>query len=335
MTPILKKYWFILALFVAVALAFQFPEWGQRGGKLHSETTTEFGIILVFLIQGWLLPTEVLARCVFNWKVHLFIQLFVFLVFPLLALGGDNLWGPVLPQNLRTGFFFLAVLPTTITSAVIYTSQAGGNTATALANTTISNLAGVVITPLWMTLLVSSAGTTTGDLGPVFWKLTKLILIPSFFGQIGHLFCKSALPYIRTPGQYLNQSIIIFIVFAAFSNSVAGGVWKGQGADIVVTTSFICLVLYAVGNGLSLWSSRVLGFSVEDRPAIFYCSTQKTLAAAVPLGTSLFGSDPAFGIILLPVMIYHPIQLILGAFLFSRFRKQAEPGGQVQKNPAA
>ncbi|MCB1122527.1 MAG: bile acid:sodium symporter, partial [Verrucomicrobiae bacterium] len=261
MTPILKKYWFILALFVAVALAFQFPEWGQRGGKLHSETTTEFGIILVFLIQGWLLPTEVLARCVFNWKVHLFIQLFVFLVFPLLALGGDNLWGPVLPQNLRTGFFFLAVLPTTITSAVIYTSQAGGNTATALANTTISNLAGVVITPLWMTLLVSSADTTTGDLGPVFWKLTKLILIPSFFGQIGHLFCKSALPYIRTPGQYLNQSIIIFIVFAAFSNSVAGGVWKGLGADIVVTTSFICLVLYAVGNGLSLWSSRVLGFS--------------------------------------------------------------------------
>jgi solute carrier family 10 (sodium/bile acid cotransporter), member 7 len=324
MTSLLKKNWFVLGIFLAVVLAFQIPEWGAKGGRLHSEITTELGILMVFFFQGWMLPSEILLKSLIRWRIHLYIQLFIFAVFPLLVIGGNFLWGPHVPDALRTGLFFLGVLPTTITSAVIYTSQSGGNTAIALANTTISNLAGVVLAPLWIIFLVSSGGDAMGDLGAVFLKLSKLILLPFFLGQIAHLFWKSVLPRIKKPAQYLNQAVILFIVFAAFSNSMMGGVWNGQGPTILLSTILICLFLFVLVYFLNAWGNRFFQFSMEDRPAIYYCSTQKTLATAVPLGISLFGTDPAFGIILLPVMVYHLIQLFVGAFFFQRFRDQIE-----------
>jgi sodium/bile acid cotransporter 7 len=134
---------------------------------------------------------------------------------------------------------------------------------------------------------------------------------------------------IKAPVGYLNQGIIIFIVFAAFSNSVVGGVWKGQGASLVVLTIIISLIIFLVVLIVCLSGVHILRFAIEDQPAIFFCSTQKTLAAAVPLGISLFGSDPTFGVILLPAIIYHPIQLIFGAFFFGRFRKQIIASEQI------
>ena len=314
MINLIKKQWFVIGIFAAVLLAFQFPEFGSDGGPLHPEWTVNLGIILVFFIQGWLLPTEVLARGMLRMRAHLFTQFFIFLLFPLVVVMGDLLWGDYMSNPLRYGFFFLGALPTTITSAIIYTAQAGGGVPVSLINTTVSNVAGIIITPVWMLLLARAGSGEMGDLGGVLLKLTKLILVPLVVGQLCHMVWKDLVEKIKGAAGYFNQLVIIFIVLVVFSNSVVGGAWEGQGQGIVLLTLGICFVLFLFLTGLCALLLFLTKFPREEQVAVYFCSTQKTLAAGIPLGISLFGTDPAFGVILLPVMLFHPVQLIFGAF---------------------
>ena len=321
MRAFLKKQWLLLGLLSAVCLAFVFPEWGATGGYLRSELTTKIGIVLIFFFQGWMLPTEVLKRSFLRWKAHLFTQIFIFLVFPLVIISGDLVWGPYLSQPLRVGFYLLAALPTTISSAIEFTSQAKGNTAVSLFNTTVANVIGVVITPLWMTLLVQADMSEMAGLGTVVVKLSKLIILPLLVGQVVHVLFKGSLEKIRPYVGHFSQLVIVFIVFAAFANSVVGGACDGQSLSLIFLTTLICLFLFLVISIVCLLLLHSLKFEQSDRAAVFFCGTQKTLATGIPLGVSLLGADPAFGIILLPLMIYHPIQLLLGAVFIPRFQK--------------
>lgn len=323
MRGFLKRQWLLLGLLAAVGLAFIIPDWGAAGGYLHSEVTTKVGIVLIFFLQGWMLPTEVLTKSVLRWKVHLFTQVFIFGVFPLIIIGGDFFWGPYISEPLRVGFFLLAVLPTTISSAIVFTSQANGSTAVSLFNTTIANVAGVILTPLWMALLVQTNMSELESFGVVVIKLSKLIILPLVIGQIAHVFLKGWLNRIRPYIGHFSQLVIVFIVFAAFSNSVEGGAWDGQSPMLIVVTILICLFVFLVITIVCLYLLHLMKFDQSDRAAIFFCGTQKTLATGIPLGISLLGNDPAFGIILLPLMIYHPIQLLLGAVFIHRFQKSS------------
>ena len=321
MRDFLKRQWLLLGLLAAVGLSFLIPAWGASGGYLHSEVTTKIGIVLIFFFQGWMLPTEVLTKSLLRWKAHLFTQVFIFGVFPLIVIGGDFIWGPYISEPLRVGFFFLAVLPTTISSAIVFTSQAKGSTAVSLFNTTIANVAGVILTPLWMALLVQTNMGEMDSFGAVVMKLSKLIILPLVIGQIAHVLSKGLLDRIRPYIGHFSQLVIVFIVFAAFSNSVKGGAWDGQSPMLVFVTILICLFVFLVITIVCLYVLHLLQFDQSDRAAIFFCGTQKTLATGIPLGVSLLGNDPAFGIILLPLMIYHPIQLLFGAVFIHRFQK--------------
>ena len=320
MKGFLQKQWLILALGGAVALAFVFPEWGASGGSLRSEVTTKLGIILVFFLQGWALPSEVLARGVLRWRTHLLIQAFIFFLYPLLFILGDLVWSQWIGHPLRIGFFFLAVLPTTITSAIVYTSLADGNTGVALFNTTVANFAAVLITPLWMMVLVQSDVGQMGDFAGVFLKLTRLILLPFLVGQVIHYYFKETAIRHKILFGHINQGVIIFLVFAAFANSVKGGIWESQGWDMLWFTALLCLALFFLVNALALLFIRLDFFTQEEKPAVFFCSTQKTLATGATFANSLFGADPTLGIILLPVIVYHPIQLVLGGLLIPWFK---------------
>ena len=324
MKRFLQQQWLVLALFGAVALAFVFPEWGASGGRLRSEVTTILGIILVFFLQGWALPTEVLAKGILRWRTHLLIQVFIFILYPLLFILGDLVWSEWIGQPLRIGFFFLAVLPTTITSAIIYTSLADGNTGVALFNTTVANFAAVLITPLWMMTLAQSEVGHMGDLTAVFLKLTRLILLPFIVGQVVHYYFREAPIRHKNLFGHINQGVIIFLVFAAFANSVKADIWGSQGWGMLWITVLLCLVLFFLVNALALLFIRLGLFTREEKPAVFFCSTQKTLATGASFANSLFGADPSLGIILLPVIVFHPIQLILGALLIPWFKKRGQ-----------
>ena len=320
MISLIKKQWFVLGLLLAVLLAFQFPELGADGGPLLPEITTNLAIILVFFIQGWMLPTEVLAKGMLRMRAHLFTQLFIFLLFPMVIMIGDLFWADYMDNSLRYGFFFLGALPTTITSAIVYTSQANGSVPVSLINTTVSNIAGIVITPFWMLMLARTGSGEMGDLGAVLLKLSKLILAPLIVGQVCHMLWKGMVEKVKWFVGYFNQSVIIFIVLVVFSNSVTGGAWEGQGQGIVLLTLALCLGLFVLLTLLCVGLLFLTKFPRDEQVAVYFCSTQKTLAAGIPLGISLFGTDPAFGVILLPVMLFHPVQLIFGAFLIGPLR---------------
>ena len=321
MRSFLNKQWLLLGLIVGVILAFLFPHWGEAGGVLRSEVTTKIGIVLIFFLQGWVLPTELLTKSMLHWRAHLFTQVFIFLIFPLVFIVGNMLWSPFMSEPLRVGFLFLAVLPTTISSAIVFTSQAHGNTSVALFNTTVANVIGVFLSPLWMTVLVHTELNQFGSFGTVLLTLSKLIILPLLVGQVAHIFFKKALNKIRPAIGHFSQVIIVFIVFAAFSDSVVAGIWDDQADELVIITTVLCIVLFVFMTGLCLFLVHVFKYPEGDRVAILFCGTQKTLATGVPLGISLFGSDPSFGVILLPLIIFHPVQLILGALLISRIQK--------------
>ncbi|QXD22943.1 bile acid:sodium symporter [Opitutia bacterium ISCC 51] len=326
MISLIKKQWFVIGLFVAVLFAFQFPEVGANGGPLRPEITTNLAIILVFLIQGWMLPTEVLAKGMLRMRAHVFTQLFIFFLFPMVIVLGDLFWGEFMSTPLRYGFFFLGALPTTVTSAIIYTSQSNGSVPVSLINTTVSNMVGILITPIWMLLLTIAGGGEMGDLSAVLLKLSKLILAPLVIGQICHILWKDLVKHLKGFFGYFNQSVIIFIVLAVFSNSVVGGAWVGQGRSIILMTLGLCVVLFLILTVICGGLLFLTKIPRDEQVAVYFCSTQKTLAAGIPLGISLFGSDPSFGVILLPVMLFHPVQLILGAFLIVPLRKYQSEG---------
>jgi len=324
MWALIKNQWMALSIIAAVILAFIVPEWGMTGGLLKSELTSKLGIVLIFFFQGWVLPTEVLIRSVLNWKAHIYIQAFIFLLFPGLIILGDYCFGSHLPEGLRIGFYFLAALPTTITMANIYTAQSEGNTALSLFNTTLANVAGVFITPLLLTVLLNTNMGQLANLGAVLLELSQLILLPLFLGQVAHYFFKHLGERYKKQFSYFNQLAIVFIVFSAFSNSVVEGVWSEHGWGLLAITLGICLFLFALITMLSWFSIRGLKFALGERIATYFCVSHKTLAMGAPMGISLFGGDPLFGLILLPLLVYHSIQLLLGAFFIARFRQLTE-----------
>ena len=178
----IKTNGFILGLFVVVVLAFIFPDPGARNGWLHPDLVQNVGIALILFLQGISMPLEKVRKGAGNWKLHVIIQSFTFLIFPLVGLGFgwvlQQIW-PAEPPALRDGFLYLCVLPSTVSTSVVLTSVAGGNTAAAILSAAFSNIVGVILTPLLVTLLMQASGKTgTGSLGPLLLDITMLTLLP-------------------------------------------------------------------------------------------------------------------------------------------------------------
>lgn len=305
----LKRYWFVLALPLAAALAWVVPGWGAAGGPLRSEITTKLGVAVIFLGQGLLLPTAKVWRGLANWRLHVTIQASTYILFP--VLGWLLFSSSRLNPELQLGLFFLCALPSTIASSVVLTTQAGGNSGGALFNAVLSNLAGVVLTPLLMVALVGGGGEMR-PLGPVVRELGLLIVLPLVVGQGLRQWLATRVEARRAALGNLNHLIILFIVYVAFANSVAAGFWAEQSSWGVLYAAALVGVLLFLMTFFVRVLAMVLRLERGDRIAAFFCGTQKTLAAGVPLAQVIFGAHPALGMILLPIMLYHGLQLMLG-----------------------
>jgi solute carrier family 10 (sodium/bile acid cotransporter), member 7 len=194
---------------------------------------------------------------------------------------------------------------------VVLTTQAGGNTSGALFNAVLSNLAGVVLTPLWILLMVGGSGEMR-PLGPVLRELSLLIVLPLLVGQVLRRWGAAMVETRRTALGNLNQSIILFIVYVAFANSVAAGFWAGQSVWGVWHAAALVGILFFLATVFVRLLASWFRLDRSDRIAAYFCGTQKTLAAGVPLAQVIFGAHPALGMILLPIMLYHGLQLMLG-----------------------
>ncbi|HEY0967314.1 MAG TPA: bile acid:sodium symporter family protein [Opitutaceae bacterium] len=323
MKGFLQKNWFVLALPATVGLAWLLPGVGASGGWLRTEVTTKLAVAVIFFSQGLTLPAAALKQGALQWKLHVLVQSFTFLLFPLLGLALDALLGSRLAPDLRLGFLYLCVLPSTISTSVVLTTVAGGNTAGAIFNAVLSNVLGVFITPLWVTWLMQAGGQSQ-PLGPVVREIIVLLLVPLVLGQAARSVLRAWADARKKRLGDLNSGLILFIVFAAFCNSVEARVWSQYGFDVTLVAFAGVIIIFALATGLVEVLARLLRLDRADRIAASFCAPQKTLASGVPLAKVIFGAHPGLGLILLPIMFYHPLQLLVCGLLAGRWAKRRE-----------
>ena len=311
---------FLLGIFSAIGMAALLPEFGSSESNIPWKPFIQVGIALLFFFYGLKLDPNQLRSGLSNWKLHALVQLTTFLGFPLLVMALVSFF-PGLDPNFALGVSYLGALPSTVSASVVLVSIAGGNVAAAIFNASISSLLGVVLTPLWMRL---AGGEVAGelDLWASIVDLSFKVVLPVLLGLFLHrsLFPKIK-PYLNRL-KYLDQTVILSIVFTTFSESFsqklfASFSWMSLGGLALFMLSILLLVV-----GILFILVRLLSFSQEDRIAALFCGSTKSLVHGVAIGKVLFPSSAILGLVLLPVMLYHLQQLILGSILAKYFEKK-------------
>jgi len=314
-----RKNWFMLGMPLAVALAWVLPEAGAKGGWLKAEVTTKVAVALVFFCQGLTLPASALKAGAKRWRLHAAVQGYTFVVLPLLGIALDALVGSRLAPDLRVGFLFLAVLPSTIVMSVALTTVANGNVAAAIFNAVLSNVIGVFITPAWVTWLLHATDQVQ-PLGSVLRQVGLLLLLPLLVGQVlRRVGLETWADARRKALSHTSNAVILLIVYAAFCDSVVARFWSAHRWTTFLTAAVGVVAFLLLALAGAVWLGRRLRFEATDRTGLAFCGAQKTLATGVPLAKLIFGSHPGLGLILLPIMLYHPLQLFICGTLAGRW----------------
>lgn len=318
-----KPDWFMLGMVVAVVLAWLFPEPGAQGGFLHPELLNKFGVALIFFLHGLALSFTSLKAGTLRWPVHLVVQACTFLLFPLLGLSLMWLVGDWIVPDLRLGFFFLCALPSTVSSSVAMTAAARGNVPIAVFNATLSSLLGVVLTPLWLSAILQSGGVSL-PFGDVVLDLVTWLILPLVLGQLTRPWLGAWAGRNKRMIHVVDRVTILVLIYTSFCDSMQRGVWSEHGlsalAVTLVGTTVIFFAVFTVVRAVC----NLLGFPLADRVAAIFCGSKKTLASGVPMAQLIFGANPSLSLILLPIMIYHPLQLVICSVLAGRWARQSE-----------
>lgn len=314
--------WFLTGMVIAMALAWAFPAPGAAGGSLHPELVTKSGIALIFFLHGALLSVAALKDGISRWRLHLVIQTTTFLAFPLIGFVLMAVTKPWMGTELQTGLFYLCALPSTVSSSVAMTAAARGNVPVAVFNATISSIIGIVLTPLWMSVVLQGADGQM-DLGPVILDLVTWLLMPLVVGQLLRPWLGAFLTRHKRYVGKIDRLTILLLVYTSFCDSFANHVWSGHSATTMLVTVVVsCVLFFIVLGGLVLLCAK-LDIAPQFRAAVVFCGTKKSLATGVPMAQLLFAGNPHLSLFLLPIMIYHPLQLFVCAPLANRWAKQA------------
>ena len=315
------KDWFLMGMLLAVLLAWWLPEPGARGGALHPELLNKLAVALIFLLHGVTLSSKALTDGSLRYKLHLVVQLSTFLLFPLLGLLLILLSRGHIAASLVTGVFFLCALPSTVSSSVALTATARGNVPAAVFNATLSSLLGVALTPLWLGLALGAQGQGL-PLTKVVLDLCLWLLLPLFVGQLLRPWWGAFATRHRAKLSLVDRLTILLLVYTSFCDSTKAGVWAIQGPATLFYAGGVAVALLTIVLLFTAGLSKRLGFPIEDRIVAVFCGSKKTLAAGVPMARLIFGSDPGLSLILLPLMLYHPLQLVVGGWLAGHWARR-------------
>jgi solute carrier family 10 (sodium/bile acid cotransporter), member 7 len=316
----LQRNWFLFGLAAVIALAAVVPWVGASGGPLKPEITVHVAVAAAFLVSGMTLPIARLRAAAGRMRLHLFIQAFGFVFVPALVwLALPALHWAGASAALGQGFIILACLPTTIASCVILTRAANGNEAGALCNSVLGNLLGLVVTP---TLLLVLLGTSSeAPVTEVLKQLSLEVLLPLVVGQATQmLWHRAEAGFVKM--RQLPSLFLLYLIFCVFCATFSTGMPDGAGHDLLLT----CVGVLVLHGGLLVlcWTMTTwswLGFDRADRLAVLFCGTQKTLALGIPMLSIMYGHHPQLAWLTLPLIIYHPLQLVIGGFLATKMKK--------------
>ncbi len=308
---------FVIAILLAVIVASVFPAGGAVADGL--DVAMKLAIALLFFMYGGRLqPREALAG-LRHWRLHLVILTFTFVVFPVLGQAMRLLEGWLLPEVLLAGMFYLCAVPSTVQSSIAFTSIAKGNVAGAIVSASASNLMGVVLTPLIVVMTMGGAQHGGLQFGAIR-DLVLQILLPFLVGQLSRRWTAQWLIANKSWLTYVDRGIIVSVVYSAFSRGMREGMWTLVGVGDLLVLLGIVLVLLALMLWLTAAVADKLGFNREDRIAIQFCGTKKSLATGLPMALVLFPGQPV-GLLVLPMMVFHQVQLMACSVLASRYAR--------------
>ncbi|MFT3922076.1 MAG: bile acid:sodium symporter family protein [Myxococcales bacterium] len=312
---------YLLALFGCVLLASLVPARGRVGTAL--DYVTDGVIALLFFLYG----TRLSPREAWEGARHLRLQgtvlAFTFVLFPVLGLILRALLPGLLSEELYVGFLVLCALPSTVQSSIAFTSIARGNVAAALTAASLSNLLGVVVTPMLLALMLRRAGTTMS--GEAIPKLAMQLLLPFFLGQLSRPWLSAWVTRHKQALGYVDRGSILLVVYSAFSEGVVAGVWQRISLAQLGRLLALDAVLLALVLILTTAISRALRFRKEDEIAAVFCGSKKSLASGLPMASVLF-SQASVGLLVVPLMLFHQLQLMACAWLSQRYaRRHAAP----------
>lgn len=312
---------FTILLVLMVLLATLLPISGQFAYYFNILTTV--AIAVLFFLHGAKLSREAVIEGMLHWRMHALVFIFTFLIFPLIGLLSRPVLEPVFGQQLYWGFLFMCFLPSTVQSSIAFTSMAKGNVAGAVCSASFSNIIGMFITPILVSYFI--LGQSQHDFDPTksIVQITLLLLVPFILGQLLRPFIFPQMRKFPSVVKVFDQGSILMVVYGAFSSAVVAGLWQQVSGITLIYLTLACSVLLTVVMLLALYLPKWLGFNQADQITIFFCSSKKTLASGVPMAQILFIGQP-LGMIVLPIMIFHQIQLMVCGVIANHWSKSMQ-----------
>ena len=314
--------WFLLALIGVVALAYLRPSLGSKASPLPWHSITTVGVALVFFFYGLKLSFEKLRAGMRNWRLHALVQFSTFGLFPALALLARPFFGAEGGELLWQSIFFLCALPSTVSTSVVMVSIAGGNLPAAIFNASISSLVGIVFTPLLCSLFLHTSmvgGQLWGLVGQLLWQ----VVLPVGAGVLLHPRFSAVVERHKASLRIFDQVTILLIVFTAFCNSFADGIFVRYRPADIAKLGLGMVGLYLLVFGIIWGLSRLLRFSRADQIVAVFCGSKKSLVHGSVMASLLFPGVAATGLILLPLMLYHALQIVLASSMAQYLGRQA------------
>jgi len=310
---------FILALLGTVLLASLLPargQWGVAAGWL-----ADAGIVLLFFLHGAKLSREAIVAGARNWRLHLMVFAVTFGLFPLIGLGVSAL--PFLPPMIATGLLFLTLLPSTVQSSIAFTAIARGDVAAAVCSASFSNLAGIFLTPILVALTIHGAGSGGGVSYAAAESIALQLLLPFLLGHASRPLVGGFVARHKGLVTLVDRGSILLVVYTAFGAAVIEGLWQRVSVGQIGMIALLCVLMLAAVLFLTWGLGRMTGLPRKDAIVLLFCGSKKSLASGVPMAGVLFPAAMV-GPIILPLMLFHQIQLIACAVIARRYAADGE-----------
>ena len=309
---------FTLMLITTVLIASVLP---AQGDVAHGFSMfTIFAIGLLFFLHGAKLSREAAIEGALHWRLHIIVLAFSFVLFPLLGLAFKPIFLPLVTPDLYLGILFLCTLPSTVQSSIAFTSVARGNVPAAVCSASVSNLVGIFLTPVLVGLIVVANGQAHGSFDSIM-NIVYQLLLPFIAGQITRRLVGVWFDKHKAVLKFVDHGSILLVVYTAFSEAVVQGLWSQLPAMSLLVLLVVLSILLFVILVIATFVSRRLGFNKEDEITIVFCGSKKSLASGIPMANVLFASQTV-GMVVLPVMLFHQLQLMVCAVLAKRYAQR-------------
>jgi len=319
-TNFIENRWFELGMVLMILCAFAYPPFAMKGGIIKPEITIKYvAISITFLLSGISLKTQEIIKAVAYCKVHVLVHSMIFVVAPvLLFLVAALLRYSSISPLLIDGLIVCGCMPTTVSMANILTEASGGALAISLFNTAAANLLGVVVTPALLLLLLSE-NSGSGNVLKVLQQLGLTLILPLVIGQLIHIIVGPTRlkPCSKAFGR-INKLILLLIILATFSDTFSSDVQVDGGSMVAIILVVVVLYCTMLSLCVCLFQLRCLNLEKKYQVAAWFCGSQKTIAAGIPLINIIYANNPYVGIISIPLLIWHPTQLIVRGMLLTR-----------------